>query len=61
VGSGKVYDLDYAETAHVDPGTGEVLGISNEAGGVMGFLKNLHMCGLGCKEYPASSRSSTTA
>jgi uncharacterized iron-regulated membrane protein len=48
----KVYDADYIHAAHVDPGTGEVLGVSSEAGGVMGFLKNLHMCGLGCKEYP---------
>ena len=48
----KVYDHDYATAAHVDPGTGEVLGTASEVSGVMGFLKNLHMCGLACKEYP---------
>ena len=48
----KVYDVDYAIAAHVDPGTGDVLGTANETSGVMGLLKNLHMCGLACKEYP---------
>jgi uncharacterized iron-regulated membrane protein len=36
---------------HVDPGTGAVLGVGNANGGVLGVLKNLHMCALTCEEY----------
>lgn len=36
---------------HVDPGTGKVLGIGNANGGVLGVMKNLHMCGLTCEDY----------
>lgn len=48
----EVYDADYARQAHVDPGTGEVLGVDTRYDGVMGFFANLHMCGLTCEEYP---------
>ena len=36
---------------HVDPGTADVLGIGNANGGVLGVLKNLHMCALTCEKY----------
>jgi uncharacterized iron-regulated membrane protein len=36
---------------HVDPGTGHVLGIGDANGGVLGVLKNLHMCALTCEKY----------
>jgi uncharacterized iron-regulated membrane protein len=42
-----------AEThqAYVDPGAGRLLGIDDTTDGVMGFLYNLHLCGLSCKGY----------
>jgi uncharacterized iron-regulated membrane protein len=42
-----------AEThqAYVDPGSGRLLGIDDTTDGVMGFLYNLHLCGLSCKGY----------
>jgi uncharacterized iron-regulated membrane protein len=36
---------------HVDPATAAVLGIGNANGGVLGVLKNLHMCALTCEDY----------
>ncbi|HEV7808588.1 MAG TPA: PepSY-associated TM helix domain-containing protein [Solirubrobacteraceae bacterium] len=36
---------------HVDPGTGNVLGIADTRGGVLGVLTNLHTCALGCDDY----------
>jgi uncharacterized iron-regulated membrane protein len=36
---------------HVDPGTGEVLGIADPKGGVLGVLANLHTCALSCDDY----------
>ncbi len=48
----EVYSRNFMRQAHVDPGTGEVLGIGNHEAGVLGFLANLHMCGLSCKDYP---------
>lgn len=47
-----VADVDFENEAYVDPGTGEVLGTHDPNAGFMGFVKNLHMCGLTCKEYP---------
>jgi uncharacterized iron-regulated membrane protein len=46
-----VYDLDYERQAYVDPGSGRLLGIDDPRDGVMGFLYNLHLCGLSCKGY----------
>jgi uncharacterized iron-regulated membrane protein len=48
----EIQDHDYLRQAHVDPGTGELLGVGDRSGGVMGFMVNLHVCGLSCKEYP---------
>lgn len=36
---------------HVDPGTGNVLGVADPRGGVLGVLTNLHTCALGCDDY----------
>ena len=36
----------------VDPGTGRITGTLNPDAGVMGFLMNLHECGLTCDDYP---------
>jgi uncharacterized iron-regulated membrane protein len=36
----------------VDPGTGRVLGHTRPERGVLGFLTNLHECGLSCEGYP---------
>lgn len=46
-----IYDLDYVKQAYVDPGSGRLLGIDDTRDGVMGFLYNLHLCGLSCKGY----------
>ena len=48
----EVYSPNFVRQAHVDPGTGEVLGVGSHQSGVLGFLGNLHMCGLTCKHYP---------
>jgi uncharacterized iron-regulated membrane protein len=48
-----VYDTDYEKHAYVDPGSGRLNGIDDTTDGVMGFLYNLHLCGLSCKGYPA--------
>jgi uncharacterized iron-regulated membrane protein len=47
----EVMDADYGKQAHVDPGTGALLGVGSHDRGVMGFLRNLHMCGLSCEGY----------
>jgi len=36
---------------HVDPGTGNVLGVADPRGGVLGVLTNLHTCALSCDDY----------
>jgi uncharacterized iron-regulated membrane protein len=46
-----IYDQDYEKQAYVDPGSGRLLGIDDPRDGVMGFLYNLHLCGLSCKGY----------
>lgn len=51
-GSYEIYSADYMRQAHVDPGTGEVTGVSSHDTGFFGFLANLHTCGLTCKDYP---------
>jgi uncharacterized iron-regulated membrane protein len=48
----EVMDADYLKQAHVDPGTGRLLGVGTHDGGVMGFLANLHMCALSCEGSP---------
>lgn len=48
----EIWDSDYAHAAHVDPGTGRVLGQRDALGGVMGFIRNLHLCALSCEGYP---------
>jgi hypothetical protein len=48
----EVHDPDYLRQAHVDPGTGRLLGVSSHDAGVMGLLANLHICGLTCEGYP---------
>ena len=48
----EVYSRDFMRQAHVDPGTGEVLGVGNHESGFFGFMENLHTCALTCKEYP---------
>jgi len=37
--------------AHVDPSSGRLLGLSEPNRGLMGLMKNLHMCLLTCEEY----------
>ena len=49
----EIYDLEYIKSAYVDPGTGRVNGIADRQSGVMGFLRNLHLCALSCEGYPA--------
>jgi uncharacterized iron-regulated membrane protein len=49
----EIYDLEYVKSAYVDPGTGRVNGIADRQSGVMGFLRNLHLCALSCEGYPA--------
>jgi uncharacterized iron-regulated membrane protein len=46
-----VYGDEYERQAYVDPGSGRLLGIRDPREGVMGFLYNLHLCGLSCKGY----------
>lgn len=46
-----VYDSEYTKQAYVDPGTGRLNGIDDTTDGVMGFLYNVHLCGLSCKGY----------
>ena len=41
-----------AGTWFVDAGTGRVNGNGNLDGGILGFLVNLHDCGLSCEGYP---------
>jgi uncharacterized iron-regulated membrane protein len=48
----EVWDKDLLKQAHVDPGTGVLLGTGSWNSGVMGFFANLHECALGCEEYP---------
>ncbi len=48
----EVWNEDQTRQAHVDPGTGEVLGTGSWNAGVMGFLANLHECALGCEDEP---------
>jgi uncharacterized iron-regulated membrane protein len=48
----EVYDDSFLKQVHIDPGTGEVLGVASHDSGVMGFVRNLHTCGLSCKDYP---------
>ncbi len=49
----EIYDLEYIKSAYVDPGTGRVNGIADRQSGVMGFMRNLHLCALSCEGYPA--------
>ena len=51
-GSYEIYSADYMRQAHVDPGTGDLTGVSSHDTGFFGFLSNLHTCGLTCKDYP---------
>jgi uncharacterized iron-regulated membrane protein len=48
----EVWNEDMTRQAHVDPGTGEVLGTGSWNAGVMGFLANLHECALSCEDEP---------
>jgi len=50
----EVYSKDFMRQAHVDPGTGDVLGVGSHDAGFFGFLANLHTCGLTCKDYPGT-------
>jgi uncharacterized iron-regulated membrane protein len=47
-----IWNDGFKKQVFVDPGTGKVNGTYDEDAGVMGFLRNLHMCGLGCKGHP---------
>ncbi|MEV0069449.1 PepSY-associated TM helix domain-containing protein [Amycolatopsis sp. NPDC050768] len=47
-----VGDPDFVEAYAVDPGTGHINGSTRLESGVMGFLANLHDCGLTCEGYP---------
>jgi uncharacterized iron-regulated membrane protein len=53
-----VFQVALGETpetlVNVDPGTGRVLGAARPERGVLGFLVNLHECGLTCEGYPGS-------
>lgn len=40
------------KTAFINPTNGQVNGVSNPHSGLMGALDNLHMCFLGCEDYP---------
>ena len=46
-----VYVDDYERQAFVDPGSGRLLGVDDTRDGVMGFMENLHLCGLSCEGY----------
>lgn len=48
----EVHGADYVQQAHVDPGSGRLLGMASHNGGVMEFIKNLHMCAFSCPEFP---------
>ncbi|MFI5614637.1 PepSY-associated TM helix domain-containing protein [Amycolatopsis sp. NPDC051903] len=47
-----VGDPAYAVAYSVDPGTGHINGSAHLEEGVMGFLANVHDCGLTCESYP---------
>ncbi|WP_328606739.1 PepSY domain-containing protein [Amycolatopsis sp. NBC_00345] len=47
-----VGDADFAQAYAVDPGTGRINGEARIENGVMGFLVNLHDCGLTCANDP---------
>ncbi|WP_326568668.1 PepSY-associated TM helix domain-containing protein [Amycolatopsis rhabdoformis] len=47
-----VGDPDFAVAYAVDPGTGRINGSARLEDGVMGFLANVHDCGLTCEGYP---------
>lgn len=48
-----IHGTDWSGPAvYIDAGTGAVNGVDSDAGGVMGFLDNLHECGLSCEDYP---------
>jgi uncharacterized iron-regulated membrane protein len=47
-----VGDPAFADIYAVDPGTGHINGSANIDSGVMGFLANLHDCGLTCQDDP---------
>ncbi|MGA8114823.1 MAG: PepSY-associated TM helix domain-containing protein [Actinocatenispora sp.] len=47
-----VGDSAYANAYSVDPGSGHINGHESLTGGPMGFLTNLHDCGLTCEGYP---------
>lgn len=47
-----VGDPAYANIYAVDPGTGHINGAADINGGVMGFLANIHDCGLTCQDDP---------
>jgi uncharacterized iron-regulated membrane protein len=46
-----IYSSDGLRQAYVDPGSGRFLGVDDPTDGVVGFLYNLHLCGLSCKGY----------
>jgi uncharacterized iron-regulated membrane protein len=48
----EVWNEDMTRQAHVDPGSGRLLGTGSRETGVMGFLANLHECALSCEDYP---------
>ena len=45
-------DSDIPYFYGVDPGTGRITGTMDPNSGIMGFLMNLHECGLTCDNYP---------
>jgi uncharacterized iron-regulated membrane protein len=52
-----VYEIGSADESTgdvygVDPGTGRITGKADLNGGMMGFVVNLHACGLTCDNYP---------
>jgi uncharacterized iron-regulated membrane protein len=47
----QVWGTEYEQAAHVDPGSGRLLGTSSSLTGVMGFMRNLYLCALSCKGY----------
>ncbi|HEX3791768.1 MAG TPA: PepSY-associated TM helix domain-containing protein [Pseudonocardiaceae bacterium] len=44
-------DSTYTTAYGVDPGTGQINGLANLDGGLMGFIVNLHDCALTCQGY----------
>jgi uncharacterized iron-regulated membrane protein len=46
-----IYNDEGTKLAYVDPGRARLLGVDDTTDGVMGFLYNLHLCGLACKGY----------